>query len=85
MVHLKILGPRKMMRHKFSTEDPQILGTIIQNLAVWVTWSPWSVPPYYAKIMQFFSAPCAFVLSVSGVPQHHVVIQDNTQNYRSAS
>jgi hypothetical protein len=35
--------------------------------------------------MQFFSAPCSFVLSVSGVPQHHVVIQNNMQNCTNAS
>jgi len=35
--HLKILGVR-MVRSQSYTEDPQILGATMPNLAIWVIW-----------------------------------------------
>jgi len=32
--HLKILGSRSVTWNKFNTENPQILGTSVQNLVV---------------------------------------------------
>jgi hypothetical protein len=35
--HFKTLGLRMGRRSKRYTEDPQILGATMQNLAIWVT------------------------------------------------
>lgn len=43
--HLKIPGARRMTRSKFYSEEPQTLGTTIQNLVTTVTWHPTIVHP----------------------------------------
>jgi hypothetical protein len=43
--HLKIPGARRMTWSKFHSEDPQTLGTTIQNLVTTVTWHPAIVHP----------------------------------------
>ena len=37
---LKIPGARRMTKSKFHSEEPQILGTTMQNLVTTVTWHP---------------------------------------------
>jgi hypothetical protein len=43
--HLKILGARKVTRGKFHIENSQLVGTILQNLVVMMTWCPVFVHP----------------------------------------
>jgi len=38
--HLKILGARRVIWSKFHTEDPQILGVIVEKVVARATWYP---------------------------------------------
>jgi len=41
--HLKIPGTRRLTCGEFQTENPQILGTTLQNLVTWAMWCLGSV------------------------------------------
>jgi len=38
--YFRILGTRRVIFSKFLSEDPQVLGTTIQNLITCMTWHP---------------------------------------------
>jgi hypothetical protein len=44
--HLKILGARRVTWSRLNTEDPQILGIVVQILIVTETWRPGFVHPW---------------------------------------
>jgi hypothetical protein len=48
--HLKILGAQRVIRSKFHTEGPQILGATVHNVASTTNWRPRFVRPWRTEI-----------------------------------
>jgi hypothetical protein len=44
--HVKLLHTRGVKHSKFHTEDPKTFSVNVENLLVWVTWSPEFVQPW---------------------------------------
>jgi hypothetical protein len=56
--YLKILGARRVTWSKFHSEEPQILGAMVQNLVAWATWH------------QGFMYPCGWIRQYCLVHPH---------------
>jgi hypothetical protein len=55
--HLKIVGARRVTCSKFNTDDPLVLGAIMQNLFATATWRPGCFTPL-GKIMETWALFC---------------------------